>query len=63
MKKHFDGEGYHKLYTKGGKIERQGFFKNYKLIEGKKYYYTADGQLDRIAVYKEGKIFEIKYSD
>ncbi|MBN2682938.1 MAG: toxin-antitoxin system YwqK family antitoxin [Bacteroidales bacterium] len=62
-KDYYDGEGFHKLYTQTGKIESDGFFKNYKLIDGKKYYYSANGTLERVAVYKDGKVFDIEYKN
>ena len=60
---YFDGEGQHTLYTKGGRVDCDGWFHKGKLVNGKKYFYTADGKLERIAVYKEGKIFDIQYQE
>jgi len=53
--KPFDGNGYAKLFLSGGRISKDGEFKNYRLIEGKDYIYNTDGILERIAVYKAGK--------
>lgn len=53
--KPFDGNGYAKLFLLGGRLSKDGTFKNYRLIEGKDYVYNKDGILERIAVYKDGK--------
>lgn len=59
----FDGEGFHKLYTDDKQIEREGEFKNSKLLNGKKYHYTLDGRLKKISVYKYGKLVDVIYKD
>lgn len=53
--KPFDGNGYAKLFLSGGRISKDGDFKNFRLINGKDYMYNSDGILERIGVYKEGK--------
>ena len=53
--KPFDGNGYAKLFIAGGRVSKDGEFKNYRLIEGKDYVYNLDGILERISVYKAGK--------
>ena len=53
--KPFDGNGYAKLFYSGGRLSKDGEFKNYRLIDGKDYVYNSDGILEKIAVYKAGK--------
>ena len=48
-------DGYNKTFTKEGKIDREGEFKNAKLIEGKQYYYK-EGKIEKIAIVRDGKI-------
>ncbi len=55
----FNGNGYHKLYNAFRKVDREGEFRNGKLIEGKRYYYNTDGDLLKTVVYKNGRIAEI----
>jgi len=54
----FDGNGFHKLFTKDKKIDREGLFQNGKLIDGKKYIYDENGTLVKIAVYENGRLKE-----
>jgi len=61
--KNFDGQGFHKLYTDDKQIEREGEFKNSKLMNGKKYHYTPDGKLKKISVYKNGSLVDVIYKD
>jgi antitoxin component YwqK of YwqJK toxin-antitoxin module len=51
----FAGNGYAKLFIAGGRLSKDGEFKNYRLMDGKDYVYNTDGILEKIAVYKEGK--------
>lgn len=51
----FTGTGYAKLFIAGGRVSKDGEFKNYRLIDGKDYVYNTDGILEKIAVYKAGK--------
>lgn len=51
-------DGYNKTFSKEGKIDKEGEFKNGKLLDGKQYIYK-DGKLDKIAIIREGKI--VKY--
>lgn len=53
--KPFDGNGYAKLFLTGGRLSKDGEFKNFRLMDGKDYVYNSDGILERIAVYKAGK--------
>ncbi len=53
--KPFEGNGHAKLFIAGGRISKDGDFKNYRLMDGKDYVYNADGILEKIAVYKAGK--------
>lgn len=50
----FTGDGYAKLFYKGGRLSKEGVFKKFQLMDGKEYIYNSDGLLQRIAVYKEG---------
>jgi antitoxin component YwqK of YwqJK toxin-antitoxin module len=48
-------DGYNKTFNKDGKIDREGEFKNAKLIDGKRYYYK-DGKLEKTAIVRDGKV-------
>jgi antitoxin component YwqK of YwqJK toxin-antitoxin module len=48
-------DGYNKTFNREGKIDREGQFKNAKLIEGKQYFYK-DGKLEKTAIVREGKV-------
>jgi antitoxin component YwqK of YwqJK toxin-antitoxin module len=48
-------DGYNKTFNKEGKIDREGEFKNAKLIDGKQYYYK-DGKLEKTAIVRDGKV-------
>lgn len=48
-------DGYNKTYNRDGKVDREGEFKNAKLIEGKQYFYK-DGKLEKTAIVREGKV-------
>ncbi len=48
-------DGYNKTFTKEGKIDREGEFKNAKLYDGKQYLYK-DGKVEKIAIVREGKV-------
>ncbi len=52
----FTGNGYHKLYNAHQKIDREGEFRNGRLIKGKKYYYTSTGKLIKTVIYEDGRI-------
>ena len=47
-------DGYNKTF-KDGKVDREGEWKNGKLLDGKQYFYK-DGKLDKTAIIREGKI-------
>jgi len=52
MGKPFSGEGIWKLYNANRQVSKDGMFHDYKLVEGKVYFYNQDGLLTRIAIYK-----------
>ncbi len=58
---YFDGNGFHTTYNKNRKIEREGEFKNGKLVAGKRYYYNPDGSLKKTVIYNSGNIVNIIY--
>ncbi|MFH2095268.1 MAG: toxin-antitoxin system YwqK family antitoxin [Bacteroidota bacterium] len=63
---YFNGNGQHTLYkTIGGvrKIDREGNFKDGKLISGKQYYYDSSGTLTKTVVLNNGKIVDIIYPE
>ncbi len=53
--KQFTGEGYWKLYNQNRQVSKDGTFHDYRLVDGKNYFYNQDGLLTRIAIYKSGK--------
>ncbi len=53
--KQFTGEGYWKLYNQNRQVSKDGTFHDFKLMDGKNYFYNPDGILTRIAIYKGGK--------
>ena len=60
---YFTGNGYNVTYTKDKKIEREGDWKDGKLMDGKRYYYDESGKLVKTSVYKNGNIVNIIYND
>ncbi len=52
----FNGNGQHKLYNAFKKIDREGLFKNGKLVNGKRYYYSADGKLVKTVIYENQRL-------
>ena len=52
---HFDGNGHHKLYNKDKILVKDGYFRNYKLIDGKWYKYSDDNILLNIERIKNGR--------
>ena len=52
---HFDGNGHHKLYNKDKILVKDGYFQNYKLIDGKWYKYSDDNILLNIERIKNGR--------
>lgn len=60
--KPFDGNGFHKLY-KSGNLDREGEFRDFRLINGKRYYYDEAGALQKTNIYKGGKVIDIIYAD
>ena len=59
----FTGNGHNITYTKDKQIEREGEWKDGKLIDGKRYYYGEDGKLTKTSIYKNGNIVNIVYPD
>ncbi|MCX7862290.1 MAG: toxin-antitoxin system YwqK family antitoxin [Bacteroidales bacterium] len=59
----FDGNGFHKVYTKDGKLDREGEWKNGRLIDGKKYFYDENGKLIKTTIYKNGNVVNIIYNN
>jgi antitoxin component YwqK of YwqJK toxin-antitoxin module len=55
----FTGNGSYRFYNSLKKVEREGDFRNGKLIDGKKYYYNADGKLIKTEIFVNGKVSEI----
>ena len=51
----FGGNGDHKLYNKNKQISKDGFFKNYRLMDGKNYKYDDNGILVSIELIKNGR--------
>jgi antitoxin component YwqK of YwqJK toxin-antitoxin module len=51
----FNGEGQHKMYNKNKEISKDGFFKDYRLIDGLHYKYNGNGILTKIKKYKGGR--------
>jgi antitoxin component YwqK of YwqJK toxin-antitoxin module len=47
--------GQSKLYNKNKQVEQEGMFKNYKLFDGKKYFYEGE-KLVRTQTYKNGGV-------
>ncbi|MBI5542178.1 MAG: toxin-antitoxin system YwqK family antitoxin [Bacteroidia bacterium] len=59
----FTGNGFNITYTKDRKKEREGEWKDGKLIDGKRYYYDETGKLTKTSVYKNGNIVNIIYNE
>ncbi len=51
----FSGNGTHKIYNMNKQISKDGFFKNYRLMDGLWYKYDENGILMSIEKYKKGK--------
>jgi antitoxin component YwqK of YwqJK toxin-antitoxin module len=51
----FNGEGQHKMYNGNREISKDGFFKDYRLMDGLHYQYDANGILIKVKRYKEGR--------
>jgi len=58
----FDGNGFHKMF-KDGRLDREGEWKNGRLIDGKKYFYDENGKLIKTTIYKNGNIANIIYNN
>jgi len=55
----FSGNGTFKLYNALKKVDREGEFRNGKLVNGKKHYYNPEGVLLKTEVYVNGRVTEI----
>ena len=51
----FSGNGQNKIYNMNKQISKDGFFKNYRLMDGLWYKYDENGILESIEKYKNGK--------
>ncbi len=51
----FNGSGKHTIYNQNKQISKEGFFENYRLMDGKWYRYDDDGKLIKIELYKKGE--------
>lgn len=51
----FDGTGYKKLYNSDKQIAKEGYFEDYRLMNGRFYRYNEDGILIQILVFKNGQ--------
>jgi antitoxin component YwqK of YwqJK toxin-antitoxin module len=60
---YFDGNGFHKTYTKDGKTDREGDWKGGRFIDGKKYFYDDSGKLVKTTIYKNGNVVNIIYNN
>jgi len=55
LKETFSGNGQNKIYNMNKQISKDGFFKNYRLMDGLWYKYDENGILVSIEKYKNGK--------
>lgn len=51
----FTGEGEHKIYNSDKQISKDGFFKRYRLMDGKHFIYNENGILVNIKLFKKGR--------
>jgi antitoxin component YwqK of YwqJK toxin-antitoxin module len=51
----FNGEGQHKMYNANREISKDGFFKDYRLMDGLHYQYDSNGILIKVKRYKNGR--------
>ena len=51
----FRGDGHHKMYNSNKQLSKSGFFKSYRLMDGKSYIYNANGILIQIKQFKNGR--------
>jgi antitoxin component YwqK of YwqJK toxin-antitoxin module len=54
-------DGYNRTFNREGKVDREGEFKNAKLIEGKQFFYK-DGKVEKVAIVREGKVIRYETS-
>lgn len=59
----FDGNGYYVTRTKTGQKDREGDWKNGRLVDGKRYHYDEAGKLVKTSVYKNGNVVNIIYPE
>lgn len=50
----FDGTGFKKLYNRDKQIAKEGYFEDYRLMDGRFYRYNENGILIQILVFKDG---------
>jgi antitoxin component YwqK of YwqJK toxin-antitoxin module len=55
----FTGNGNYRLYNAFKKVDREGEFRDGKLVNGKKYFYTSDGKLIKTEIYTNGRVTEV----
>lgn len=51
----FKGDGKYKMYNADRQISKDGFFKKYRLMEGKQFIYNGNGILTQIKLFKDGR--------
>ncbi len=51
----FKGDGKYKMYNADRQISKDGFFKDYRLMDGKQFIYNGNGILTQIKLYKDGR--------
>ena len=52
----WDGNGEMKLFNMNKQIAQDGVFRNYKLMDGKKYIYDVIDSLESVAFYRDGEL-------
>lgn len=51
----FKGDGKYKMYNADRQISKDGFFKKYRLMDGKQFIYNGNGILTQIKLFKDGR--------
>lgn len=57
----FTGTGDHTIYHINGKVEKQGYFENGQLINGKQFIYDKEGHLTSTLYFKGGKLIRTEF--
>jgi antitoxin component YwqK of YwqJK toxin-antitoxin module len=52
----FSGNGYYIFYNKNKDVEKEGYFNNGVLVDGKHNIYDENGNLSKVFIYENGKI-------